>query len=332
VKLPSFSLSQAVVKLEDSIITLSGPALAISGILAGVDVVTNNAIASMFGEVGIIWAICLLLSLDFQVLALGCKAHRLYHASGKHGFQKWAELALIFMIALALAYVSLQMHSIFARVTGAGVSIEVAQQQLGINPIALIYERSALVMVLIFMSGWLRGSHQTSQPETRVPAPVSDQKQDNSLSDETVQLILSKLAKLDALEQAIATHQVTVTSVEEPLTQLPAPAETPMETSETREQASETNVAERETEQPVQPLRALLPSVSGIAADDVAKVIGAHLQGITRRDICAHLKWGSSKYSSIVKPVLDVWEQTRNVETAETEREASHGNTELAAW
>lgn len=172
IKLPAFSLSQAVVKLEDSIITLSGPALAISGILAGVDVVTNNAIASMFGEVGIMWAICLLLSLDFQVLALGCKAHRLYHASGKHFLQKWAELALIFVIAAALAYVSLQMHSIFARVTGAGVSIEVAQQQLGINPIHLIWERSALVMVLIFMSDWLRGSHQPHQEETIVPAVV----------------------------------------------------------------------------------------------------------------------------------------------------------------
>jgi hypothetical protein len=174
-KLPSFSsfsLSQAVVKLEDSIITLSGPALAISGIIAGVDIVTNNAIANMFNSLGIIWAICLLLSLDFQVLSLGCRAHRLYHTSGKHGVQKWAELALIFAIAAALAYVSLQMHSIFARVTGAGVSIEVAQQQLGINPIHLIWERSALVMVLIFMSGWLRGSHHPQQEETIVPAAV----------------------------------------------------------------------------------------------------------------------------------------------------------------
>jgi hypothetical protein len=169
-KLPQFNLSQSVVNLEDAIITLSGPALAISGIIAGVDIVTNNAIASMFGELGIVWAICLLLSLDFQVLALGCRAHRLYHISGKSGVQKWAELALVFAIAAALAYVSLQMHSIFARVTGAGVSIEVAQAQLGINPIHLIWERSALVMVLIFMSGWLRGSHQTSaRAETRVP-------------------------------------------------------------------------------------------------------------------------------------------------------------------
>jgi hypothetical protein len=173
-KLPSFSLSQAVVKLEDSILVLSGPALAISGIIAGVDIVTNGMVASMFGLVGMVWAICLLLSLDFQVLALGCRAHRLYHSSaGKSWIQKWAELALVFAIAAALAYVSLQMHSIFARVTGAGVSIEVAQQQLGINPIALIYERSALVMVLIFMSGWLRGSSQTFvRAEPIVPAMV----------------------------------------------------------------------------------------------------------------------------------------------------------------
>jgi hypothetical protein len=104
-----------------------------------------------------------MLSLDFQVLALGCRAHRLYHATDKPGLQKWAELVLIVAIAAALAYVSLQMHSIFARVTGASVSIEVGQAQLGINPIHLIWERSALVMVLIFMSGWLRGSQQQGE-------------------------------------------------------------------------------------------------------------------------------------------------------------------------
>ena len=39
------------------------------------------------------------------------------------------------------------------------------------------------------------------------------------------------------------------------------------------------------------------------------KVIAAYRQGIPRREICSHLKWGSSKYSTIVKPVLDAYEQ-----------------------
>jgi hypothetical protein len=39
------------------------------------------------------------------------------------------------------------------------------------------------------------------------------------------------------------------------------------------------------------------------------KVIAAYKQGIPRREICSYLKWGNAKYSSIVKPVLDSYEQ-----------------------
>jgi len=57
--------------LEDAIITLSGPALAISGIIAGVDLLTGGHILQQSPALALAWAICLLLTLDFQVLALG---------------------------------------------------------------------------------------------------------------------------------------------------------------------------------------------------------------------------------------------------------------------
>ncbi len=38
------------------------------------------------------------------------------------------------------------------------------------------------------------------------------------------------------------------------------------------------------------------------------KVIEAYKQGIPRREICSHLRWGNTKYSTIVKPVLDCYE------------------------
>jgi hypothetical protein len=85
-KLQTLSLRQAVNRLEDGIITFSGPALAISGIIARVN--------SM-----------------------------------------------------------------------SGLSIDLATAQLGINPIALIWERSALVLVLIFLSGWFR-EDESETPET----------------------------------------------------------------------------------------------------------------------------------------------------------------------
>src|SRR5258708_38097611 len=62
-------LNETIHALEDSIITLSGPALAISGIIAGVDLVTGGNMLKSVGWLALAWAICLLLTLGFQVLA-----------------------------------------------------------------------------------------------------------------------------------------------------------------------------------------------------------------------------------------------------------------------
>ncbi len=50
------------------------------------------------------------------------------------------------------------------------------------------------------------------------------------------------------------------------------------------------------------------------------KVIAAYQQGIQRRDICSYLHWGSTKYTTIVKPVLDAYEQ-REQQTGNTEKQ-----------
>jgi hypothetical protein len=46
-----------------------------------------------------------------------------------------------------------------------------------------------------------------------------------------------------------------------------------------------------------------------VSEEERNKVIAAYKHGIPRREICSYLKWGSSKYSTIVKPVLDSYEQ-----------------------
>jgi len=46
-----------------------------------------------------------------------------------------------------------------------------------------------------------------------------------------------------------------------------------------------------------------------VPEEDRNKVIAAFKQGIPRREICSYLKWGNAKYSTIVKPVLDRYEQ-----------------------
>jgi hypothetical protein len=220
------SLKHAVASLEDGIIVLSGPALAISGIIAGVDLVTGGNVLKSISWLGLVWAITLLLTLDFQVLALGVRAHRVY-SSGKHAGQKVVEILLVVTIAAAISLVSIQMQSIIARVNAeAGLSIDQAAAQLGINTIALIWERSTLVLVLIFMSGWLREhpeelAQPPAQPPSAVPHPA--------ISEETVQLILARLAKLDQLEQAMTaqqqdqTGQVTISEQATAVKQLASP-------------------------------------------------------------------------------------------------------------
>jgi hypothetical protein len=213
------SLKHTVAALEDGIIVLSGPALAMSGIIAGVDLVTGGNILKSISWLALVWAITLLLTLDFQVLALGVRAHQVYGSPGKGRGQKALEILLVVLMAAAISYVSIQMQSVIARVNSEpGVSIDQATAQLGINPIALIWERSTLVLLLIFMSGWLRESeaHQVEAPAQPPAAPVLPP----SISEETVQLILARLAKLDALEQTIA-RQVTIAEQPPAVLQLP---------------------------------------------------------------------------------------------------------------
>jgi len=174
-KLPSFSLKRTVTHLENAIITLSGPAIAISGIITGIDLLTGGSMFKNIGWLSLTWAICLLLTLDFQVLMLGARAKQIYNGSKGNG-KKFCEIAAIIIIAASISYVSVQMQSIIARsqttVTSADrtghqythtISIDEATKDMGINPIALIWERSSLVLILIFMSGWLRDEENGSQ-------------------------------------------------------------------------------------------------------------------------------------------------------------------------
>jgi len=67
-------------------------------------------------------------------------------------------------------------------------------------------------------------------------------------------------------------------------------------------QLTETATATETEAEATTPAESLLLSVSD---EERNKVIAAYKQGIPRREICSHLRWGSAKYKTIVKPVLD---------------------------
>ena len=74
------------------------------------------------------------------------------------------------------------------------------------------------------------------------------------------------------------------------------------ETKQIEAPAGETN----SFESLLQRIDTLLPDVS---LAEITAIVSAFNKGIQRRDMCTHLKWGGAKYTSIVKPVLDAYEQ-----------------------
>lgn len=214
--LPMPSLHSTVNKLENSIITISGPAIAISGIIAGVDLLTGGSMFRDIQWLSLTWAICLLITLDFNVLMLGARARRVYHGNKVIG-HKVAEIILITAIAGAISSVSVQMQSIIARTqattaysdaTGQHVrnlTIDEATRDMGIDPVALIWERSALVLVLIFMSGWFR-DEEPSRNNAQLAQPVPA-----SLTREDVEQLLSAMQAAHAQSIASLAQQLSAT-------------------------------------------------------------------------------------------------------------------------
>jgi hypothetical protein len=79
-------------------------------------------------------------------------------------------------------------------------------------------------------------------------------------------------------------------------------SEEQQETPQITETATATQPDEPEPEEPTTPGDSLFLTVS---EEERNKVIAAYKGGIPRREICSYLRWGSAKYSNIVKPVLD---------------------------
>ena len=210
---------------EDSIITLSGPALAISGIIAGVDLLTGGGMLKQVAWLSFVWAICLLLTLDFQVLSLGARSHRTY-LSNKSTWRKVVEVATATLIAAGISSVSIQMQSIIARANGVGIGIEQATYQLGINPIALIWERSSLVLVLIFLSGWFRDENGKQTPAVAPVAvtPNIEEVVNSALAKATDSINTAYQQRFDTLIQQVESVRVTmIEQVTQIQYQLPTP-------------------------------------------------------------------------------------------------------------
>jgi len=141
---------------------------------------------------------------------------------------------------------------------------------------ALIWIRSVAIVLLIVAHALRHVSSQKTTENVHAPAP-----QHIVLTPELLN------------ELRVLLSQTTV-SEEQP------------ETPQIAETATATQPKTLELEEVTTPAETAFLSVSD---EERNKVIAAYQQGIPRREICSHLRWGSAKYKTIVKPVLDSYEQ-----------------------
>src|SRR5258708_3931759 len=183
--------------------------------------------------------------------------------------------------------------SVLLLFTAAIVSnIEAIQQTLNVTlanaylhvfvPVeALIWIRS-LAIVLLIVAHAMRHVQIAKQPLRDAEVkPLEQQPLPLAITPEL----------LDVLRDCLAQAQTTIVT----------------ETPETRQLASPAQATDAQLlESMLHVLDKLLPDVS---LAEITAVVSTYRDGTGRRDICGALHWGASKYSTIVKPVLDAYER-----------------------
>jgi uncharacterized membrane protein len=246
----------------------SEPLLAIGIVYSAADVLSHGHLG--YGDAGVqnAWAITQAMAIEASggvVLVYGLQSLR-----DRDSIKAWLYLPLSALLAICGGVM------LFMQLSGF--------EQAGNTPfmLALFALRCIVSVGYIYLC---RTKHIRFSGLSRETSPVAVEK----LSNETVQIILSKLEKLDQLEQVLFKRDSTTVTIEN---ETKTPALIP-----------ETPVTKQAVEQPA----ALFPAVPGVPDEDVKSVVDAYLAGIAKRDICAHLKWSNNKYGRVVKPTLDLF-------------------------
>lgn len=181
--------------------------------------------------------------------------------------------------------------SVLLLFTAASVSnIESVQQTLNLTldnaythvfiPAKVLIWIRSLVIVLLIVAHALRHV-QVTKPVAPVEQPTPQPASGFMLTPELVETLKVSLAQTTVSEEQWETPQLTETAA--------GPH-------------SDKDIQERHGS-------SLHTSLLAVSGEEKNKVIDAFKQGVPRRKICSFLRWGSAKYSMIVKPVLDDCEQ-----------------------
>ncbi len=219
-----------------------------------------------------VWAWTQCIAIDASVAGTIIRTFR-YHTEGEK-VKTWL-YGLLSALLLFTAAIVLNIESVQQTLN---LTLDASYIHVFVPVEVLIWIRSVAIVLLIVAHALRHVSSQKPAEGTQAPAPQSA----------AIVLTPELLNELRVL--------LTQTTVTEEQPETPQIAET----------ATATQTETPQPEEATTPTDTLLLSVSD---EDRNKVIEAHKQGIPRRDMCSHLRWGSAKYKTIVKPVLDAYEQ-----------------------
>jgi hypothetical protein len=264
-------LDTAILYILELASSLSIILLAFGLIASMANVLTKGSVLSDNVFMQRVWAWTQCIAIDASVAGTIIRTMQAYKENQpiKAGLYTFLSALLLFTAAIVSNIESVQQT--------LNLTLEAAYIHVFVPVEVLIWIRSVAIVLLIVAHAMRHV--QGTQP--KAPAVQPAQPATYEITPELVTMLRSLIA------------EVTVTQVQQEPLQL---AET---TSVT---AAEDSAGEDE---PIDRLSSLLPHVT---REDITAVVAAYQSGIARRNICGHLKWGTSKYTSIVKPVLDAYE------------------------
>jgi len=221
-----------------------------------------------------VWAWTQCIAIDASVAGTIIRTFR-YHTEGEK-VKTWL-YGLLSALLLFTAAIVLNIESVQQTLN---LTLDAAYIHVFVPVEALIWIRSVAIVLLIVAHAMRHVSGQKSSTDVHAPA----------LQSAPLVLTPELLSELRVL--------LTQTTV----------SEEHQETPQITETATATQTETPEPEEATTPSDSVLLSVSD---EERNKVIAAYKQGIPRREICSYLRWGSAKYKTIVKPVLDRYEEQR---------------------
>ena len=219
-----------------------------------------------------VWAWTQCIAIDASVAGTIIRTFR-YHVEGEK-VKTWL-YGLLSALLLFTAAIVLNIESVQQTLN---LTLDAAYIHVFVPVEALIWIRSVAIVLLIVAHAMRHVSGQKATEGLQAPAP---QPTPIVVTPELIETLRMLLAQRTISEEQPETPQITET-------------------------ATATEPIEPITEETPTLAESVLLSVS---EEEKNKVIAAFNQGIPRREICSHLRWGSAKYSTIVKPVLDEYEQ-----------------------